>query len=65
MLSKRISSIGLFTVREMTENPTAKNVKFWFSCNPVDYFWARKCHHLGCSLLGCVISVKKNVSTEI
>ena len=30
MLSKRISSIGLFIMSEMTENPTMKNVKFWF-----------------------------------
>ena len=30
MLSKRISSIGIFIVSEMTENPTAKYEKFWF-----------------------------------
>ena len=30
MLSKRISSIGLFIVSEMTENPSAKYVKFRF-----------------------------------
>ena len=30
MLSKRISSIGMFIVSEMTENPTAKYEKFWF-----------------------------------
>ena len=29
MLSKRISSIGMFIVSEMTENPTAKYEKFW------------------------------------
>ena len=29
MLSKHISSIGLFIVSEMTENPTAKNGKVW------------------------------------
>ena len=30
MLSKRISSIGMFIVSEMTENPTAKYEKFGF-----------------------------------
>ena len=30
MLCKRISSISLSIVSEMTENPTAKYVKFWF-----------------------------------
>ena len=30
MLSKRISSIGMFIVSEMTENPTTKYVKYWF-----------------------------------
>ena len=30
MLSKRISRIGLSIVSEMTENATAKYVKFWF-----------------------------------
>ena len=30
MLSKRISSIGMFIVSEMTENLWAKYEKFWF-----------------------------------
>ena len=30
MLSKRISSFSEFLVSEMTENPTAKYIKFWF-----------------------------------
>ena len=30
MLSKCISSISLFIVGEMTENPTAGYAKFWF-----------------------------------
>ena len=30
MPSKRISSIGLFIVSEMTENPMEKYVQFWF-----------------------------------
>ena len=30
MLSKSISSISLFIVGEMTENPTVGYVKFWF-----------------------------------
>ena len=75
MLSKRISSISLFIVSEMTENPTAECVKFWFR--------ATLLINLGCSsvnvLVACnlavlqimqlfritLISVKKKVSTEI
>ena len=30
MRSKRISSIGMFVVSELTEKPMAKYVKFWF-----------------------------------
>ena len=30
MLHKRISSIGLFIISEMRENPTVKYAKYWF-----------------------------------
>ena len=30
MLHQRISSIGLFIISEMRENPTVKYVKYWF-----------------------------------
>ena len=35
------SSIGMFIVSEMTENPTAK-YEILVSCEPVDYFRAHK-----------------------
>ena len=38
MLSKRISSISLFIMGEMTENRTAKYVKFWFRATPLINF---------------------------
>ena len=48
------SSIGMFIVSEMTENPTAE-YEILVSCEPVDYFRARKCRRLRCSYkLGCV-----------
>ena len=36
MLSKRISSISLLIVSEMTENLTMKYVKIFVLCDPVD-----------------------------
>ena len=38
MLSKRISSISLFIVGEMTENRTAKDLIFWFRATPLVNF---------------------------
>ena len=48
------SSIGMFIVSEMTENPMAK-YEILVSCEPVDYFRAHKSSRLRCSYkLGCV-----------
>ena len=38
MLSKGISSISLFIVSEMTENPAAKYEKFWFCVTVSELF---------------------------
>ena len=71
MLSKRISSIGLSFVSEITENPTAKYVKFWFRATLLINFGrssvivlvARNLAML--EIMQLFISVKKKVSTEI
>ena len=77
MLSKRVSSIGLFTVSDMTGKPTAKYVKFWFRITLLINFGRSRVivsvarnlavlQHALCNFFGfSVISVKKNVSTEI
>ena len=50
------SSIGMFIVNEMTENPTTKCEKFWFRASLLIYFGrARKYCRVRCSYkLGCV-----------
>ena len=50
MLSKRISSIGMFIVSEMTENPTAKYEKVWFRASLL----------INCGFESVVISVAPN-----
>ena len=75
MLSKRISSISLSIVSEMTENPTAEYVKFWFRATLLINFGRSSVNVLvACNLAVLqsmqlfrtrVISVKKKVSTEI
>ena len=52
MLSKRISSIGMFIVSEMTENPTAKYEKFWFRASLL----------INCGFESVVISVAHNLA---
>ena len=46
MLSKRISGIRLLIVSEMTDNPTAKYVKFWFCVTLSELFfrWGNRQH---------------------
>ena len=77
MLSKHISSITLFIVSEMTENPTAKYANFW--CRVTQLINFRRSSvivSVARIKLGCVanyafffgssvISVEKNVSKEI
>ena len=76
MRSMRISSIGLFIVIEMAENPTAKYVKFWFRATLlINFVRASVIVSVGSILavlqiLGKVFGfsvtlVKENVSTEI
>ena len=52
MLSKRISSIGMFIVSEMTENPTAKYEKFWFRASLL----------INCGFETVVVSVAPNLA---
>ena len=52
MLSKRISSIGIFIVSEMTENPTAKYEKFWCSARLL----------INCGFESVVVSVAPNLA---
>ena len=52
MLSKRISSIGMFIVSEMTENPTAKYEKFWFRVSLL----------ISCGFESVVVSVAPNLA---
>ena len=52
MLSKRISSIGMFIVSEMTENPTAKYKKFWFRASLL----------INCGCASVVVSVAPNLA---
>ena len=55
MLSKRISSISLFIMSEMTENPMAKYAKFWFHATEMINF-GRSCVIVSVARikLGCV-----------
>ena len=52
MLSKRISSIGMFIVSEMTENPTAKYEKFWCRASLL----------INCGFESVVVSVAPNLA---
>ena len=52
MLSKRISSIGMFIVNEMTENLTAKYEKFWFRASLL----------INCGFESFVVSVAPNLA---
>ena len=55
MFSKRISSISMFIVSEMTENPTAKYEKFWF----------RESLLINCGFESVVVSVAPNLAVLI
>ena len=65
--SQGYSSIGMFIVSEMTENPTAKYEKFWFRASLLINFGLTSVIFSVARNLAVlhVISVKKNVSTEI
>ena len=52
MLSKRISSIHMFIVSEMTENPTAKYKKCWFRASLL----------IICGFESVVVSVSHNLA---
>ena len=75
MLSKCISSISLFIVGEMTENPTAGYVKFWFHATLlINFGHANVIVSVARNLAvlqimhffrSSVISVKKYISKEI
>ena len=52
MLSKRIPSIGMFIVSEMTENPTAKYENFWFRASLL----------INCGFESVVFSVAPNLA---
>ena len=75
MLSKQILSISLSIVSEMTENPTAKYVKFCFRATLlIDFRRSSVIVSVVCKLAVLqfmhlfrisVISVKKKVATEI
>ena len=52
MLSKRISSIGMFIVSEMTENLTAKYEKLWFRAGLL----------INCGFESVVLSVAPNLA---
>ena len=52
MLSKRIPSIGMFIVSEMTENPTAKYENVWFRASLL----------INCGFESVVVSVAPNLA---